>query len=75
MKGEGCWDRRHQHRFGPGPPVVQELKLDRLLQLPLETEKSHRHHCWDRRFQSFHRLQGQLPLEEGAEAPQPAPSF
>lgn len=55
--------------------MVQELKLDRLLQLPLETERSHRHHCWDRRFQSFHQLQDlQGQLLPAVEVLQPAPS-
>jgi hypothetical protein len=77
VKGEDCWDRRHQHRFGQNPPEVEELMLVRLLQPPLQAERSHRHHCWDRHFQSFHRLQGlqgQLLLAEGAEGLQLAPS-
>ena len=36
--------------------------LVRQQQLPLQTERSHRHHCWDRRFQSFHRLLDLLDL-------------
>lgn len=51
--------------------------LVRLLQPPLQAERSHRHHCWDRRFQSFHPLQdlqSQLLQAGEAEGLQPAPS-
>ena len=51
--------------------------LVRQLQLPLQTERSHRHHCWDRHFQSFRRQQDLQDLRaraEEAEELQPAPS-
>jgi hypothetical protein len=57
--------------------VVEELMLVRQLQLPLQTERSHRHHCWDRHFQSFRRqqdLQVLLARAEEVEGLQPAPS-
>jgi hypothetical protein len=60
--------------------VVEELMLVRQQQLPLQTERSHRHHCWDRRFQSFHRLLDLLDLLDllergGAEAEQQSSPF